>query len=118
MATRLFRSIVVFGTSLGSGVTIVAGAQVITSGCSLDGGGGDDSWHGIIDAALVDAGCVDAACPDAWYVPIFDAGWPIIDAAMPEPDAAPANAGPPAAAGADPEASPTPGTEPTPSGAP
>lgn len=100
MATRLYRSIVVFGTTLGAGGAVVAVAPLISSGCSLHSG--DDDWHGIIDAPLPypDANCMDAQCPDAWYVPIFDAGWGIIDAPQPQPDAALPDAAPPDAAAA------------------
>jgi len=109
MATRLYRSIVVFGTTLGAGGAVVAVAPLIASGCSLDlDDGGDDSWHGIIDAAQP---CRDAECPDAWYVPIFDAPWAIIDAPM--PDAAPPDAGNPDAA-VDHLADPTDPTDPDP----
>jgi hypothetical protein len=83
MATRLFRSIIAFGTALGAG----AGVATLVPACALyagDDSSGDD-WHGIIDAALP---CADGACPDAWP-PISDAFWPMIDASMPPPDAAP-----------------------------
>jgi len=77
--TRLFRSIVVFGTALGAGAPIVAAA--LAPACSLYRGPGSpppdaevihdgsppDAWHGIIDAAVPDAWPIiaDAPLPDA-----------------------------------------------------
>lgn len=118
MATRLFRSIVVFGTTLGAGTAVVV--PLVSSGCSLSMGddSGDDSWHGIIDAALPPCHG-DARCPDAWYVPISDGPWGIIDAPLPDPDAVPPDAGNPdsaaaAAETAQPEMTPNPYAETTP----
>jgi hypothetical protein len=78
MPSRLFRSIVVFGTSVGAATTVGVTASAVISGCDLyEGSSGphhDGRW-GIIDAAILDAHCADAHCPDAW--------WSLIDAAPP-----------------------------------
>jgi hypothetical protein len=92
--TRLFRSIVVFGTSLGAGASVVA--VTLAPACTLYVGPGDkrvpDAWPAIADAPPPpDAWPVIAdAPPDAWYG-IIDASvpdaWPVIaDAPLP-PDA-------------------------------
>lgn len=79
--SRLYRSIVVFGTAIGAGAPIVATA--LAPACELYEGPArapkpdawhdtiaDAPWHGIIDAALP---------PDAWPT--------IADAPDPAPDA-------------------------------
>lgn len=84
MPSRLYRSIIAFGVTLGT----ASSASTIVTACD----GADehappvpDGWYGIIDAALP---CVDAGCPDAWFTPIADAPtWAI--------DAGPADAAPP-----------------------
>jgi hypothetical protein len=80
MATRLFRSIVVFGTTIGA-------AAALGPGCDLSGGdGGDDDDESDVDAWF---GIIDAPTP--YWDAAPDADWGIIDAPLPDaaPDAEP-----------------------------
>ena len=89
MSSRLFRSIIAFGASLGIG-TGVATVATLASGCDLywgdpKDGRGHTGWP-IIDASQ--PGChYDGYC-DAGWPTISDAPWGIIDAPA-VPDAAP-----------------------------
>ena len=65
--SRLFRTIVVFGTSLGAGTGLVVAAT--SSGCDLYFGPGSGSGHGGSGWTHIDAGC-----------DLCDAHWGIIDA--------------------------------------
>jgi hypothetical protein len=77
MASRLFRTIVVFGSSLGAATLFGAAASAMSSGCELYEGSSHPTgpWSHI-DAAppYQDADCGDGPCPDAW--------WGFIDAAV------------------------------------
>jgi hypothetical protein len=98
--TRLFRSIVVFGTSLGAGASVVA--VTLAPACTLYLGPGDG--HGIIDAAIRPDACPDDACPDAWPAIADappDAWYGIIDASVPDAWPVIADAPLPPDAGAD-----------------
>lgn len=70
MSSRLYHTIIVFGTAIGVGT----GAAVAMTGCDLYLGDPApiDAAHGIIDAS---------------FGTIADAPWGIIDAAVPPPDA-------------------------------
>lgn len=82
--SRLYRSIVVFGTSLGTGLLATGIAVTAGSGCTASTSH-PDSGH-IIDAGST---CGDAVCPDGWHAiidasiidgnwtAIADAPWPI-----------------------------------------
>ncbi|HUJ61957.1 MAG TPA: hypothetical protein VLX92_25805 [Kofleriaceae bacterium] len=76
--TRLYRSIVVFGTSIGAGTALGGAFSALVPGCDLyytTAGSNDHRWP-IIDASF--ASIHDGPCPDAWCV---DAGFGMIDAA-------------------------------------
>ena len=112
--SRLFRSIVVFGSSLGAATVFGAAGSAVSAGCELYEGRshpGSGPW-GIIDASLPDGACGgrDGGCPDAWWGFIdatpSDGSWGTI-ADAPNPDAAhaaPAAAADPAAAAPSPAA--------------
>ena len=73
--SRLFRTIVVFGTTLGAGAPAVGLAA-----CDLYVGPHD---HGVPDARIGDCGIHDA-WPTISDAPIYDAWHGIIDAALPD----------------------------------
>lgn len=74
--SRLFRTIVVFGSSLGAATVFGAAVSTVSSGCELYEATPHHGWP-IIDAAIP-----DALCGDGGYCP--DARWGIIDAALPD----------------------------------
>ena len=94
MASRLFRSIIVFGSSLGAATIFGAAGSAVSSGCELyDGSPQHHGPWGIIDASVPDAPCGrDARCPDAWWgfidAAVIDGSWGTI-ADAPNPKDAP-----------------------------
>ena len=96
--SRLFRSIVVFGSSLGAATVFGAAGSAMSSGCELYEGSPHrgSGWWGFIDASVPDGPCADARCPDAWWGfidagVVVDGGWGTI-ADAPNPDAPRADA--------------------------
>jgi hypothetical protein len=81
--SRLFRSIVVFGSSLGAATIAGTVGSAMTSGCGMDDGSNHDPgpW-GFIDASPPDTVCAgaDGGCIDGNWGTIADA---------PNPDAPP-----------------------------
>lgn len=83
--SRLFRSIVVFGSSLGAAAGFTTAGSALSAGCGLYDG---TPHHG--SGSVHDAGCADAHCPDAWWgfidAAVLDGSWGTI-ADAPNPDA-------------------------------
>jgi hypothetical protein len=70
MPSRLFRSIIVFGSALGVGSVAAGGCDLYFDGGGKHPDGPQDGWHGIIDVPPPPRDCcwgiIDAPREDGW----------------------------------------------------